>query len=147
MGILNYTTSVPVNRTISQIQGLLVSHGARAIMINYNNAQEPESCSFIVPTRNGELPFRLPANIKAVEKVMERDRLPGYKKEGQPTRVAWRILKDWIEAQMAIIEAEMVSLEEVFLPYLLAKDNQTLYQVMSSRGFLLPPGKEEKPVI
>jgi len=111
-------------------------------MINYNNVQEPEGLSFIVPSATRELPFRLPANIKAVEKVMNRDRLPGYRKEGQPARVAWRILKDWIEAQMAIIDAEMVSLEEVFLPYLLAKDNQTLYQVMSNRGFLLLPGKE-----
>jgi len=142
MGILNYSTEVPVNRTLSQIQGILVSHGAKAIMTNYNDAREPESLSFIVPSSNGELPFRLPANIKAVEQVMRRDRLPGYKKDGQPARVAWRILKDWCEAQMAIIEAEMVSLEEVFLPYLLAKDNQTLYQVMSNRGFLLPPGKE-----
>ena len=142
MGILNYSTLVPVNRTLAQIEGILVSHGARAIMVNYNNAQEPESLSFIVPSANGELSFRLPANIKAVEKVMERDRLPGYRKEGQPARVAWRILKNWVDAQMAIIEAEMVSLEEVFLPYLLAKDNQTLYQLMSNRGFLLPPGKE-----
>ena len=144
MGILNYSTAMPVSRTISQIQGILVAHGARAIMINYNNAQEPESLSFMVPSLNGELPFRLPANIKAVEKVMERDRLHGYRKVGQPARVAWRILKDWIEAQMAIIEAEMASLDEVFLPYLLAKDNQTLYQVMSNRGFLLPVGKEDQ---
>lgn len=144
MGILNYTTTVPASRTISQIQDNLISHGARAIMINYNSAQEPESLSFIVPSRDGELPFRLPANVKAVESVMERDRLPGYRKEGQPARVAWRILKNWVESQMAIIEAEMVSMEEVFLPYLLAKGNQTLYQVMDSRGFLLPPGEERQ---
>ncbi len=30
MPLLNYTTSVPVNRTIAQIQGLLVEAGARA---------------------------------------------------------------------------------------------------------------------
>jgi hypothetical protein len=143
MGILNYSTGVPVNLTISQIQGNLVSHGARAIMINYNDHQEPESLSFIVPSCNGELPFRLPANIKAVENIMKRDRLKGYTKQGQASRVAWRILKDWIEAQMAIIEAGMVSIEEVFLPYLLDKDNQTLYQVMANRGFLLPPGRGE----
>jgi len=144
MGILNYSTEVPVNRTLSQIQGNLVAHGARAIMINYTKNQEPESMSFIVPSPNGELPFRLPANIQAVRNIMQRDRLPGYTKEGQAARVAWRILKDWVKAQMAIIEAEMVSIEEVFLPYLLAKDNQTLYQVMANRGFLLPPGREDK---
>jgi len=144
MGILNYTTSVPVSRTISQIQGNLVAHGARSIMINYNDTREPESLSFIVPSPSGELSFRLPANIKAVAEVMERDRLPGYRKDGQPARVAWRILKDWVEAQMAVIEAEMASLEEVFLPYLLAKDDQTLYQLMSHSGFLLPRGGDDR---
>lgn len=139
--ILDYRTQVPVNRTISQIQDILVSHGARAIMVNYSNNQEPESLSFIVPTKQGELPFRLPANVKAVEQVMIRDRLQGYRKEGQAARVAWRIVKDWVEAQMAIIEAEMVSIEEVFLPYLLRGD-RTLYQEISNRGFLLEQGKE-----
>ena len=61
MAILNYTTSVPVHRTISQIQGILVSHGARSIMINYSDDQEPESLSFLVRTKQGDLPFRLPA--------------------------------------------------------------------------------------
>ena len=72
---------------------------------------------------------------------MWRDHLPGYKKDGQPARVAWRILKDWVEAQMAIIEAEMASIEEVFLPYLLRGDH-TLYQEIENRGFLLLEGKE-----
>ena len=141
MGILNYSTSVPVNRTVSQIQGILVSHGAKTIMINYAANQDPESLSFLVDTKQGELPFRLPASVKAVEQVMRRDHLPGFKKEGQPARVAWRIVKDWVEAQMAIIEAEMVSMEEVFLPYLLRGDH-TLYQEIETRGFLLPGGKE-----
>jgi hypothetical protein len=142
MPILNYTTSVSVDRTISQIQGILVAHGARAIMINYNANREPESLSFVVPTAQGELPFRLPANVKAVEQIMFQERLAGYRKEGQPARVGWRILKDWVEAQMAIIEARMVTMEEVFLPYLIGKSNRTLYQVMQDSGFYLPEGKE-----
>jgi len=42
--------------------------------------------------------------------------------------VAWRIIKDWIEAQLAIVEAEMVEMAEVFLPYAVTKSNKTLYQ-------------------
>jgi len=140
MGILNYSTEVPVSRTISQIQGILVSHGARAILVNYDEKQQPESLSFVVPTSKGELPFRLPANVKAVGEVMWRERLPGYRKDGQSARVAWRIIKDWVEAQMAIIEAEMVTMEEVFLPYLLQGD-RTLFEVISARGYQLPEGK------
>ena len=42
--------------------------------------------------------------------------------------MAWRIIKDWIEAQLAIVEAEMVEMAEVFLPYAVTKSNKTLYQ-------------------
>ncbi len=38
---------------------------------------------------------------------------------------------------MAILETEMVSLDEVMLPYLRVKGTQTLYQVMQHQHFLL----------
>jgi hypothetical protein len=141
MGILNYTTQVPVQRTVAQIQGILVSHGAKSIMINYTDSKEPESLSFMVRTPQGDLPFRLPANVKAVEKIMFKEHLKGYRKEGQPARVAWRILKDWVEAQMAILEADMVTMEQVFLPYMITKDNKTVYELMVDHGFYLPEGR------
>ncbi len=144
MSLLNYTTSVPVSRTMSQIQGILVAHGARAIRIDYNDNREPVSLSFMVNAPSGELPFRLPANIDAVDNIMTRERLPGHTKDGQPARVAWRIIKDWVEAQTAIIEAEMVTMEEVFLPYLIGDSDLTLYEIMKGKGFLLGTGEGGK---
>lgn len=141
MALLNYTTSVPVSRTLSQIQGTLVAHGARAIRIDYNDNREAVGLSFMVNTPDGELPFRLPASIDAVGNIMTRERLRGYSKDGQPARVAWRIIKDWVEAQMAIIEAEMVTMEEVFLPYLIGESDRTLYEIMKGKGLLLGPGE------
>jgi hypothetical protein len=32
-------------------------------------------------------------------------------------KVAWRIIKDWVAAQLALIEAEQATLAQVFLPY------------------------------
>jgi hypothetical protein len=58
--------------------------------------------------------------------------------QAQASRVAWRIIKDWVDAQLAIIETEMVTLEQVFLPYMQVKDNKTLYEVMIEKRFLLP---------
>ena len=52
----------------------------------------------------------------------------------QATRVAWRILKDWIEAQLALLDTGMVELEEIFLPYMLQGD-QTLYQALQAGNF------------
>ena len=44
-------------------------------------------------------------------------------------------MKDWIEAQLAIVEAEMVDIEEVFLPYALNELDQTLYEAIKAGGF------------
>lgn len=146
MPLKNYTTEVPAMKSIGQIQGNLVAHGARAIMINYGADREPESLSFIVPTSQNDVAFRLPANVAAVSKVLEKTKGPHLRSwdadskarlQAQASRVAWRIIKDWVDAQLAIIETEMVTLEQVFLPYMMVKDNKTLFQVMVEKRFLL----------
>ena len=134
-------------KSIGQIQGNLVAHGATAIMINYGPDREPESLSFIVPAMGEEITFRLPANVKKVEAIFldMRHRKPETwhsdytqvmgKIQKQATRVAWRIIKDWVDAQLAIIETEMVTLEQVFLPYMQVNDEQTLYEAMVKSKF------------
>jgi hypothetical protein len=42
-------------------------------------------------------------------------------------RVAWRVIKDWLEAQLALIDARMAALDQVMLPYLLVDEDRTLY--------------------
>ena len=34
--------------------------------------------------------------------------------------ITWRILKDWVEAQMALLETGMVTMDESFLPYMVS---------------------------
>ena len=55
----------------------------------------------------------------------------------QAERVAWRILKDWVEAQMALLDIEMVRFEEIFLPYIETTSGQTIYERLESQQFLL----------
>ena len=55
--------------------------------------------------------------------------------------MAWRIIKDWVEAQMALLATGMVDLEEIFLPYMLSGD-RTLYQELMTRGFRALPSGE-----
>lgn len=145
MGLLNYSTTIDAAKTISQIHSILAKCGADKILSEYKGGGI-EALSFMVEGPNGNLAFRLPANVRAVQKILEKQyqegRIPrryiGYE---QAVRVAWRILKDWIEAQLAIIEAGMVTVDEVFLPYLLIEKDKTLYQSMLERGFLLPEGR------
>jgi len=66
-----------------------------------------------------------------VHKVLRADRTvaPRYKTVEQAERVAWRIMKDWLEAQLAIIATEMVTLDQVFLPYMQGDDGRTVYEL------------------
>ena len=55
----------------------------------------------------------------------------------QAERVAWRILKDWVEAQMALLDIGMVRFEEIFLPYIETKNGRTVYERLEEKQFLL----------
>jgi len=152
MPLKNYTTGVPAMRSIGQIQGNLVAHGASSILIHYGDDKRPESLSFLVTTPGGEIPFQLPANIKKVEAIlidMRARKLETWhsdyervmeRVQEQASRVAWRILKDWVDAQLAIIETEMVVLEQVFLPYM-ETGGGTLYEVLREKKFYLGQGE------
>ena len=81
--------------------------------------------------------FRLPSNVDGVWKTLVRDNEAGrvprrFAERTQAQRVAWRVLKDWVEAQMSILEAGMVSLDQVMLPYLLAPGGETVYEALSA---------------
>ena len=148
MPLLDYTTSVPVSRTVAQVQAKLVEHGARAVMMEYDNQGRISALAFKVRTPNGEIPIRLPIDATATLKVLQRQaanrEVPGrYANEAHAYRVAWRIIKDWVEAQMSLLETEMVKMEQIFLPYIITPGGQTVYQVIAEKHFLLGPGEGE----
>ena len=139
MALKNYTTTINANKTIGEIQEILSKHGATAIMTEYSNGNVI-ALSFKVETPKGELGIRLPANIEAVQMVLKMQRRKNSQIKDtteQATRVAWRIIKDWVDAQMAILETEMVKMEEIFLPYILNKNGQTLYRAFEKNQLLL----------
>ena len=148
MGLLNYSTSVPAEKTVGEIIQVLVKHGGERIIMDYDpDTHELAAVAWKVKTRNGVLPYRLPANVPGVAKTLKRQHELKQVdsiavREGQAARVAWRIVKTWVVAQMAFHEAGMVDFEEVFLPYMLVEGGQTLYQSMQTGGFkaLMPGG-------
>ncbi|HEY3525282.1 MAG TPA: hypothetical protein VGK47_03725 [Nitrososphaeraceae archaeon] len=83
--------------------------------------------------------FSLPANYSGVLKAMQKDKkIPRSKCTiEQAQRVSWRIVKDWVEAQMAIVEAQLADMAEVFLPYAITKSGTTLYKEIQSGGLKL----------
>ena len=134
MPILNYTTRVPAEQTVMEISRLLVRHGATDINTSYGEDGEPRGLKWRLNTPHGPLAFALPCNVPQVFHLLTQDRIQVRDVEArrrQATRVAWRILKDWIEAQL---DTGMVELEEIFLPYMLQGD-QTLYQALQAGNF------------
>jgi len=124
--------------------GILAGHGAKAILMNYGNDGQIESLSFQIATPQGDIGIRLPVNPDAVMKVMSRQGVTKkYLNRAHAIRVAWRIVKDWVKAQMAIVETEMVRTEQVFLPYWITPSGKTLYSHLVDTKFQLPEGERE----
>lgn len=135
MPLLNYTTKVDIYTTLGVIQGQLVKHGAKKIMQDYDDNGKIAALSFLIETPVGERGIRLPANVDAVYEVLRRQKVKCDRDQAE--RVAWRIVKDWVEAQMAILESEMVQMDEIFLPYMINGSGQTLFEAYRSNQLLL----------
>ena len=137
MAILNYTTSISTEKTAAEIQKTLANAKAQAVMSEYDDAGVMCAMSFRIVGPSGFISFRLPANIDGVFRSMQKDRkVPRrLKSKEQAARVAWRIVKDWVEAQVAIVEAQMAELPEVFLPYAQNETGQTVYEAIKNNGF------------
>jgi len=139
MPIKNYTTKIPATQTVGEIQGILAAHGARQIMIDYADGGRVDAIAFAIDTPMGRRGFRLPGRVEPVMRTLEKQRVKTDRDHAE--RVAWRIVKDWVDAQMAILESEQVSMDEIFLPYMVNETGQTLYQMVQSNTLMLGGGE------
>lgn len=146
MPILNYTTIIPVRESMGLVIGKLADAGARRITTLYDATRTPVGIEFSITTGKGDAYFRLPVDVDAVHKILLAD--PKIQKQAYMTRehaakVAWRIIKDWTEAQLALIEASMVRLDEVMFPYQLAGNNgETIFQLWDGHRLALEEPKK-----
>lgn len=153
--IANYSTIVAAMKSIGETQGMLIAHGATHILTDYKDGK-PVGIAFIINTHYGEIPFRLPANVDKVQAVLLNQLASSRYKQWdtqyqeqrrakmkvQASNVAWRIIRDWVRAQMAILDTEMVSIDQVFLPYMqVGEKGKTLYEVMLDHHLQLPSGE------
>lgn len=143
MPLLNYTTEVDVEKTIGEIQNLLGKAGAMKVMTDYEGGIV-SAVSFALKVNDQIIGFRLPCDWRPVQKLLERQKKNNSRiktDQVQAVRVAWRIVKVWIEAQLALVETAMVKTEQVFLPYMVIKGGNTLYEGMVDTQFRLGDGK------
>lgn len=145
--IANYTTTVPVDRTLVEIQKMLAKAGARRVLTEYDDDGEIAGLSFQVDISGQPVGFRLPANTEGVARALEAQRVSAsYLRPEHVRRVAWRIIRDWLRAQFALIEAQQATLAQVMLPYAITHTGRTLSEEVEERGahrLLALPNDEE----
>ena len=137
MPIKNYTTKIDCYQSIGEIQGALATHGARQIMIDYDENGKPTGIAFKLVNGNQSQAFILPANIDGVLETFKKQKIKVDREQAEKT--AWRNVRDWILAQMAFIESGNVEVDEIFLPYL-TDGKKTLYQAYKTGQLLLSNG-------
>ena len=146
MGLMNYTSQVPVNRSISYIEDKLARHGASQILKMYTIDGQVEGIAFIISLDGVDMPFKVPAKIVECEKILResvkrprKDTLKRIKQQAEKT--AWKIVSDWVDVQMAMIDLAQVEFMQAFFPYLYSHSKQqTYFEIMKAKGLqkLLP---------
>lgn len=148
MAILNYTTKIDAEQTIGEIQKMLSRHGVSAMMTEYEGPNV-SSVSFQLTIDGKKMGFKLPCNWRAVREIFKKQgitggsvRHPDHNVDNQAIRTAWRIIAEWVGAQLALVEINMVTVPQIFLPYAIMRDGRTLSEhVETNPDFLLESGK------
>jgi hypothetical protein len=142
--MLNYTTSIAAEKSTSEVLALLRGHGVSSVSTHYDDEGKVEGIAFTHKTVHGIREFYLSVDIDGVRAVLlAEDKAGKFKsmhvKAGSLTtrehaeRVAWRVIKDWLEAQLALIDIGAATLPQVFLPYLMVAPETTLYEAYVER--------------
>jgi len=135
MPILNYTTTVGVNKSVADIQKLL-SRRVAALATHYDEDGNAVGLDLTIRTPHGPRSFSLPVNVEGAHAALRADpdaNRPSYKTLEHAHRVAWRIAYDWLKVQVALIDAQMATMDQVMLPYLITPGGATLYDNYKAR--------------
>lgn len=141
----NYTTSAPISKMLADIQNMLADAGATAVSFQYDNGRV-SGIMFGIRIKEGGNPIGtvIPLMADKVAKVLEKQRY--YKSDEQAYRVAIANVRDWLDAQLAMLATQQVQMEQLFLPYMQTRTGQTVFQLVQEKKYLelTAPGGEEK---
>src|SRR5689334_5965918 len=147
MNIKNYTSGVPVNLTVAKIEQLLAEAGASGVNKDYE-AGRLVALAFRIPTPSGKtMTIRLPANSEAVYDTMKKSVLRPRngtleRLKDQAQRTAWKLMQDWIQVQISLIQMQQADVMQVFLPYVWDGE-RTFYHMLKEGGFKQLPAPRD----
>lgn len=125
--ILNYATEVEASKTAGEILQLLAGKRVSSINLDYDDGRI-RAITFVAKVGDSMIPFRLEPNVDGVYAR------PEIRAKGRPQaeRVAWRIVLRWVEAQLAMVESNLAEIGQVFLPYAVRGDGETLWHAFQT---------------
>lgn len=121
-----------------EIEQILVKFGAQGIYKEYQGSKISALMFYLIKD-NQKIPFKIPMSVDKARgvmiKIVQSGKLPRkYAQEPlrteQGERVAWRIIKDWIDSQLSLLEMQFAEAVEILLPYAYnAVEEKTMYQM------------------
>jgi hypothetical protein len=141
MKIKNYTSAVPVERTVSRIEQMLATAGVARVAKDYKDGQLA-ALQFEMPLPTGrQIMIRLPVDHAAVYRLLQKQ-FPRCRDEAklkaQAFRTSWKLMQEWLDIQFTLIHMQQLEPLQVFLPYVW-DGKQTYYQHICGQNYNLLP--------
>ncbi len=157
--VKNYTTGVPVSVTQGRIEWLMVGSGVSRIEKEYDTKGGCTGIKFAVEIVPGCPIFvSLPVRERECLTILWKDYVGTDKTDGirvlynarkkltvsnfrdQASRVAWRLMQDWLDVQFSMIKLGQAEFAQVFLPYIVTSNGRAFFEEVKAAGFkgLLP---------
>jgi hypothetical protein len=150
LNLKNYTSEVLAITSMGKIERCLVEAGATDISKKYDDGV-CRAITFRMVVNQIPLFFQLPAKVDACFKAMWESKTPQGQRQadrkkwvGQAERTAWKIVSDWVEIQLSMIQLEQAEALQIFLPYVYnPATDQTFYESLKEKNFkaLLPDAR------
>ncbi len=121
---------------IDKIESAIVSGGAIGIGKFYLDGRIV-GIQFSLMVKNSNVSFKLPINWKNVQQVLKNEQAKRAEEDDYAYRVSWAIMCDWVEAQIALIASENVTMPQLFLPFAIMKNGQTLSEGIAENPNML----------
>lgn len=139
MALKNTYSNTPAENSVRIVEKALVKAGAVGMQYQYDQGRI-SAVRFVLKMQDRKVGFALPVDWRSFQAVLQRENIGRWRDEDYCYRVAWCCIKDWVLAQLALLETQMVELPQIFLPFAVDKNDVTLYEQVKEGKFLLGPG-------
>ena len=137
----NYTTDISAERSIMEIEKMLSIFKASAIMKEYAGDGTVRSIVFKLNDKG----YKLPSNCEGVRKILFVGKRVCGRRDAMRNRdiraynISWRIIRDWLHAQLSIIASGQAQPEQIMLPYMW-DGKRTLYDAYTEGRLQIEEG-------